>query len=46
MPNALVWNLGNIVGAPIDIAIVTILLYAHVELYTSLLVMLIFSVIL
>lgn len=43
--NALVWSFGNIVGGAIGIAIVTILLYVHVALYTSLVVMLIFSVI-
>jgi FSR family fosmidomycin resistance protein-like MFS transporter len=43
--NALVWSFGNIVGGSIGIAIVTLLLYIHVALLTSLVVMLIFSVI-
>ncbi len=43
--NALVWSFGNIVGGSVGIAIVTLLLYIHVALYTSLVVMLIFSVV-
>ncbi|WMT52023.1 MAG: MFS transporter [Ferroplasma sp.] len=43
--NALVWSFGNIVGGAIGIAIITLLLYVHVSLYTSLIIMLVFSVI-
>ncbi len=43
--NALVWSFGNIVGGAIGIAIVTLLLYVHVALYTSFVIMLVFSVI-
>ena len=42
--NGLVWSFGNIVGGAVGIAIVTLLLYVHVSLYTSLVIMLIFSV--
>ncbi len=43
--NALVWSFGNIVGGSVGIAIVTLLLYVHISLYTSLIIMLIFSII-
>ncbi len=43
--NAMVWSFGNIVGGAIGIAIVTLLLYVHVALYTSFVIMLVFSVI-
>jgi MFS family permease len=43
--NALVWSFGNIVGGAIGIAIITLLLYINVSLYTSLIIMLLFSVI-
>ncbi|EQB73904.1 MAG: hypothetical protein AMDU4_FER2C00038G0018 [Ferroplasma sp. Type II] len=43
--NALVWSFGNIVGGAIGIAIVTLLLYVHVALYTSFVIMLVFSVV-
>jgi len=42
--NGLVWSFGNIVGGAVGIAIVTLLLYIHISLYTSLVIMLIFSV--
>jgi MFS family permease len=43
--NALVWSFGNIVGGAVGIAIVTLLLYVNISLYTSLVVMLVFSII-
>jgi MFS family permease len=43
--NGLVWSFGNIVGGAVGIAIVTLLLYVHISLYTSLVIMLIFSVV-
>jgi MFS family permease len=43
--NALVWSFGNIVGGSMGIAIVTVLLYVHIALYTSLIIMLAFSII-
>ncbi len=43
--NALVWSFGNIVGGSVGIAIVTLLLYVHISLYISLVIMLIFSII-
>ncbi len=43
--NALIWSFGNIVGGSVGIAIVTLLLFLKVTLFTSFIYMLIFAII-